>query len=58
MCATEEVNGLTSDLPQYDLKPKFPNEHQEIGLRKKITQHLSSFFKFSLPQVNIKLFFL
>lgn len=39
MCATEVVNGLTSDFPQYDLKPRFPNEYQEIGLRKEMTQH-------------------
>ena len=34
MCATDVVNGLTFDFPQNDLKPRFPNEHQEIGLRK------------------------
>ena len=34
MCATEVVNGLMFDFPQNDLKPKFPNKHQEIGLRK------------------------
>lgn len=37
MCATEVVNGLTFDFPQYDLKPSLPNEHQEMGLRTKMT---------------------
>ena len=41
MCATDVVNGLTFDFPQNDLKPRFPNEHQEIGLRKKPRHDIS-----------------
>lgn len=44
MHATEDLNGFTFDFPQHGLMPRFPNEHQEIGLREENDMTLVFFF--------------